>query len=151
MNKDRFEKMKKRKQFAEWACVYGNYYGTPKRSIEKAKRQNKTLIMVIDVQGGSAIKRLYPESVLIFMLPPSLGELKRRLKIRATNKKDDLEKRLKSALKEISFWSNYDYVLVNSDLNQTVRDVENIISAEKRKAKRFDINIWGRGQDKWRG
>lgn len=140
-----FEKMIKRKEFAEWACVYGDYYGTSKKVIEWAKKEKKTLIMVLDVQGAFAIKRLYPESVLIFMLPPSLEELKKRLKKRATDKREDMKKRLKSAVKEISFWSNYDYVLVNENLNQTVKEVENIISAEKNKSKRFDFNLWGKG------
>lgn len=140
-----FEKMIKRKEFAEWACVYGDYYGTSKKVIDKAKKEKKTLIMVLDVRGAFAIKRLYPESVLIFMLPPSLEELKKRLKKRATDKREDMKKRLKSAVKEISFWSNYDYVLVNENLNQTVKEVENIISAEKNKSKRFDFNLWGKG------
>lgn len=140
-----FEKMIKRKEFAEWACVYGDYYGTSKKVIEWAKKEKKTLIMVLDVQGAFAFKRLYPESVLIFMLPPSLEELKKRLKKRATDKREDMKKRLKSAVKEISFWSNYDYVLVNENLNQTVKEVENIISAEKNKSKRFDFYLWGKG------
>lgn len=145
VEKEKFEKMIKRKEFAEWACVYGDYYGTSKKVIEWAKKGGKTLIMVLDVQGAFAIKRLYPESVLIFMSPPSLEELKKRLKKRATDKREDMKKRLKSAVKEISFWSNYDYVLVNESLNQTVKEMENIISAEKNKSKRFDFNLWGKG------
>ncbi len=145
VDKKEFEKMIKRKGFAEWAFVYGNYYGTSKKEIERAKNQKKTLIMVLDCQGASAIKRLYPESVLIFMLPPSLEELKKRLKKRAADKREDMRKRLESAIKEISFWSNYDYVLVNQTLSQTVKEVENLISVERNRSKRFDFDLWGKG------
>jgi len=143
VKKEKFEKMIKNKDLAEWAWVYSNYYGTSKRTVELAIKRKKTLIMVLDIQGAGAIKRLYPDSVLIFMLPPSLDELKKRLKKRASNEKDDMKKRIGSALKEISFWSNYDYVLINQSLNQTVGEAEHIISAERNRSKRFDFSRWG--------
>jgi guanylate kinase len=100
---------------------------------------------VLDVQGGMAFKKKYPDSVLIFILPPSMKELKRRLKKRGTERTYQMQLRMKTALKEISFWSKYDYVVVNRSLNQTIQSVEKIIQSEKLKSKRFDYAGWSNG------
>jgi guanylate kinase len=133
------EKIEK-KELVEWAEVYGNYYGTSKKIIGKAQKEGKVLLMVLDIQGGMAIKRKYAESVLIFILPPNMKELERRLKRRATDKGKDLKKRMDNVFKEISFLPYYDYVVVNKSLQDTIKIVDQIINAEKYKSKRFDFH-----------
>lgn len=136
----KFKEKIKRKELVEWAKVYGNYYGTSKKIIHRAQKEGKVLIMVLDIQGGMAIKRKYPESVLIFILPPNMKELERRLRKRATDKGKELKKRMDNALKEISFLPHYDYVVVNKNLHDTIKIVDQIINAEKYKSKRFDFH-----------
>lgn len=135
----KFKEKIKRKKLLEWAEVYGNYYGTSKKIVEKAQKEEKVLLLVLDIQGGIAIKRKYAESVLIFILPPNMKELERRLKRRATDKGMELKKRMGNVFKEVSFLPHYDYVVVNKNLKDTVRIVDQIIKAEKYKSKRFDF------------
>jgi len=135
----KFKEKIKRKELVEWAEVYGNYYGTSKKIVEKAQKEEKVLLLVLDIQGGIAIKRKYAESVLIFILPPNMKELERRLKRRATDKGMELKKRMGNVFKEVSFLPHYDYVVVNKNLKDTVRIVDQIINAEKYKSKRFDF------------
>ena len=135
----KFKEKIKRKKLLEWAEVYGNYYGTSKKIVEKAQKEEKVLLLVLDIQGGIAIKRKYAESVLIFILPPNMKELERRLKRRATDKGMELKKRMGNVFKEVSFLPHYDYVVVNKNLKDTVRIVDQIINAEKYKSKRFDF------------
>ena len=131
-----FQKKIKERQFAEWALVFGNYYGTPNKNIQKAEGKIKVLLLVLDVQGGLAVKRKYPDSVLIFILPPSLAELEKRLSRRGTDKPEVIKKRLKTALKEITFCKRYDYIVVNRKLKDTVKLLEEIITTEKHRANR---------------
>jgi guanylate kinase len=140
----RFNQMKKRKEFVEWAKVHGAYYGTLKKFVHQAEKEGKTALFVLDVQGGMAIKKKHPESVLIFLLPPSLEELKKRLIRRGTDRDDEIENRLKIALKEIKFWSKYDYVVINKNLEETGKLVEKIIEAERHRSFRFDFEKWNK-------
>lgn len=136
-----FRKKIKERQFAEWALVFGNYYGTPNKNIQKAEGKIEVLLLVLDVQGGLALKRKYPDSVLIFILPPSLIELEKRLSLRGTDKPEVIKKRLKAALKEITFYKRYDYIVVNRKLNNTVKNLEEIITAEKHRANRTVLKV----------
>lgn len=129
-----FQKKINRDEFVEWAKVFGDYYGTPKKNIQTAERKKKVLLLVLDVQGGLAIKRRYPESVLIFILPPSLSELKKRLVNRRTDSPEMIKKRLHTALKEIGFCKRYDYLVINKDLKETIELIENIVIAEEHRA-----------------
>jgi guanylate kinase len=131
-----FQKKIKRGEFAEWAKVFGDYYGTPKKNIRKAEGEKEVLLLVLDVQGGIALKRKYPRSVLIFILPPSLPELRRRLVNRGTDDPEVIRKRLKLALKEISYAGKYDYLVVNENLSQTVELIEKVIISGEQKTKR---------------
>jgi guanylate kinase len=142
LSKNTFLRKVQKKELIEWAEVYNNYYGTPKKFITRAIKGKKVLLLVLDVKGGIQIKRKYPQSVLVFVLPPSLKELKRRLKKRGADAQSQLNLRLKAALKEIKFWTNYDYVVVNSDLNETVNLIECIIFSELRRSSRFDPKKW---------
>jgi len=141
VNRKDFQKKIKKCQFVEWALVFGNYYGTPKKNIQKAEGKIKVLFLVLDVQGGLAVKRKYPDSVLIFILPPSLSELEKRLSHRGTDKPEVIKKRLKAALKEITFCKRYDYMVVNRKLKDTVKLLEEIITAEKHRANRTVLEV----------
>jgi guanylate kinase len=141
-----FQRKIRGREFVEWAWVHGHRYGTPKRSVARAQEGGRVAFFVLDVQGGLAVKRLYPDSVLVFILPPSLRELKRRLIRRGTENSQELKDRLKTALKEIDFRSKYDYVVINQSLRQTVKSVEEIIRVEKLKSSRFDHARWGGNQ-----
>jgi len=137
-----FLKKIKKKELIEWAQVYGSYYGTPKKFVRKALKEKKVLLLVLDVRGGLEIKRKYPQSVLVFVLPPTFTELKRRMRKRGAEAKSQQDLRLNAALKEIRFLSNYDYVVVNSDLNESVKLIQSIILTELHKASRFNLKKW---------
>ena len=142
LSENQFNQVRKKKEFVEWAKVHGEYYATLKKFVDQTERERKTALFVLDVQGGMAIKKKYPESVLIFLLPPSLEELKRRLIQRGTDNTGEIKKRLKTALKEIKFWSKYDYVVINKNLEETVKVVEKIVEAERHKSFRLDFRKW---------
>jgi guanylate kinase len=144
VSEEEFKQKIRRREFVEWAWVHGHRYGTPKRSVRQAQAAGKVAFFVLDVQGGMAMKKLYPDSVLVFILPPSLSELKRRLIRRGTENSLEVKSRLETALKEIDFRSKYDYVVINRSLGQTVESVEEIIRAEKLKSSRFDHARWSR-------
>jgi guanylate kinase len=144
LSESRFKQIIRRRGFVEWAKVHGEYYGTLKKFVDQAEKEGRVALFVLDVQGGMAIKKKYPKSVLIFLLPPSLEELKRRLIGRGTDDMDEVRKRLKTALKEIKFWSKYDYVVINNELGETARLVEKIIEAERQRSLRFDFKKWKR-------
>jgi guanylate kinase len=143
-----FQKKIKEREFVEWALVFGNYYGTPNKNIQKAEGKIKVILLVLDVQGGLAVKRKYPDSVLIFILPPSLIELEKRLSLRGTDKPRVIKKRLEAALKEITFCKRYDYILVNKKLKDTVKLLEEIITTERHKANRTVLEICLRKRSK---
>jgi guanylate kinase len=143
-SESQFNQTRKKRGFAEWAEVHGACYGTLKKFVTQAEKEGRTALFVLDVQGGMAIKKKYPESVLIFLLPPSFEELKRRLIGRGTDNTGEVKKRLKTALKETKFWSKYDYVVINRNLEETVKFVEKIIEAERHKSFRFDFEKWNK-------
>lgn len=147
LTEEEFKKKIKRGEFVEWAWVHGNRYGTLKKFVTKTKKERKVALFVLDVQGGMALKKKYPQSLLIFLLPPSMKELKRRLAKRGTERTEEMKKRLKTALKEMNFWSKYDYVVINKALSQTVDSVEKIIESERLKSTRFDYARWGKGKE----
>ncbi|KPK99823.1 MAG: hypothetical protein AMJ91_06180 [candidate division Zixibacteria bacterium SM23_73_3] len=146
VSEEEFKKKIRKKEFVEWAWVHGERYGTLKKFVAKAKRGKQVALFVLDVQGGMAFKKKYPQSVLIFLLPPSMNELKTRLLKRGTEKTEEIKKRLKVALKEMKFWSKYDYVVINASLSQTVDSVEKIIESEELKSTRFDFTGWSKGK-----
>jgi guanylate kinase len=117
--------------FFEYAQVHGNYYGTPRKEVEAALSKGQSLALVIDVQGGAAVKGQRPESVLVFLAPPSMAVLKRRLFKRATDDPDVLSRRLREAARECAAGARYDYLVVNDDLHQAVTKVEQICEAAR--------------------
>lgn len=136
VSKNDFLKKIKANAFAEWAKVLDNYYGTPKDNIEACLRQGKDVILSIDIRGALQIKKTYPAAVLIFILPPSLKELKNRLENRRTDSRAEIKKRLTLARKEIVYAKKYDYAVVNDSLNKAVMDVKSIIMAERCRVRR---------------
>lgn len=146
LTEEEFKRKIRNKEFVEWAWVHGYRYGTLKRFVTKAKKEGKVAFFVLDVQGGMAMKRKYPESVLIFLLPPSMSELKRRLTHRGTEETAEIKQRLKTGLREMAFRSKYDYVVINKNLSQAVKSVEKIIESERLKSSRFDYASWRKGK-----
>jgi guanylate kinase len=115
--------------FLEWADVFGNYYGTPKAPVEKRLAEGADIILDIDIQGAINVRKAMPGAVLIFILPPSIKELRRRLEHRGTDAQDVIEKRLAKALTEIGTAREYDYVVVNDDLDVAAEQVLSIVQA----------------------
>ena len=116
--------------FLEYAEVYGNFYGTPKQYVLDRLSEGTDVILEIDTQGALNIKKTYPDGVLIFILPPSLQELRDRLTGRATESSEAIERRLSRTKEEISVIGQYDYFIINDDLEDAVRRTETIIRAE---------------------
>ena len=116
--------------FLEHATVFDNLYGTPKDMVMNRLEKGRNVILDIDVQGGLQVKRAMPEAVLIFILPPSLAELRRRLEGRGTETAEKIEKRLGQALNEIRLIGEYDYYVVNDDIEEAVALTKSIMAAE---------------------
>lgn len=133
VSSERFQHMVKQGELLEWAKVYGQYYGVPKAQVKGALKDGKDVIVKVDVQGAMNIRSVAPQGIFIFLMPPSMEELERRLTVRNTESGSPLELRLQAAYDEIKQLSIFDYVVVNhSDrLDQTVSDIEAIVTAEK--------------------
>ena len=132
ITKDLFNKMIQNQEFIEWAKVYDHFYGIPKSEIDYAKNNQLDIILKTDIQGAFTIKKLEPESKTIFLSPPSINELSRRLKNRLTEDEISLEKRLKTSEYEISQSSKFDYNIVNEteNINRTINQILDIINIE---------------------
>ena len=141
IEKEEFTKMIENGEFLEYAQIYDNFYGTPKAAIIECLEKGQDVILEIEMQGARQIKEVYPEGVFIFVLPPSLEELKSRIVGRGTETHEEIEKRFSCAFEEINQIVNYDYFIVNEDIEKSVSDVEAIICAEKNKVTRYKNNI----------
>ena len=130
---ERFQEMISRNELLEWANVYGNWYGVPKAAVKQALDKGQDVIVKVDVQGAATIKKILPQAVFIFLLPPSREELATRLKQRQTESAFNLALRLKTAEEEIKQLSLFDYKVLNKtgEINQAVSDIKAIITAEK--------------------
>lgn len=123
-------------EFLEHACVYGNYYGTPKSFVAQKLDSGSDVMLEIDVQGALKAKKIFPDGVLIFLVPPSMEELERRIRGRATESEAQIQTRLGKAKSEMAQVDRYDYVIVNDRIERVVDEIESIIEAEKLKVKR---------------
>ncbi len=130
---DRFKRMVDENAFAEYAIVHGQFYGTSLESIEKARQEGYDLLLDIDVQGAAQLRSKGVDYVSIFIIPPTMEELKRRLKSRGTESDAEIEKRLKIAEKEMTHRGEYDYVIINRDLETALNGLKQIIAAEREK------------------
>ncbi len=126
-SKQDFKEKIKANYFIEWAKVHDHYYGTPKKNLDVCLKKNKICIFNIDVQGAMNIKREYPEAITIFIVPPSLKELKKRLKDRKTDSEKEVIIRLHNAEKELLHKNKYDYVIVNDKVERAAKKVLDII------------------------
>jgi guanylate kinase len=132
-----FEAARERDEFAEWANVHGNLYGTLRSEVERVMNGGKHVIMDIDVQGARTFSAAFPNSVLVFVLPPSGDVLLERLAGRSTENAAALAMRLRNARDELSAVDDYQYVVVNDDLDTAVRSVSSIIDAESARRERI--------------
>jgi guanylate kinase len=134
ISEDQFQKMVKSKKLLEWAKVYGNYYGVPRDDVKQALDGGQDVIIKVDVQGATTIKRMVPEAVFIFIAPPSMDELAERLKQRNNHQSlSDLKVRLNKAKEELESLSLFDYCVINrkNNIGLTVSRIHAIIAAEK--------------------
>lgn len=131
LSRERFEKMISEDGFLEHACVYDNYYGTPKDFVVDQITQGKNVLLEIDIQGALQVKKKYPEGIFVFILPPSMKTLKSRIEGRGSETPESLNKRLSSAYSEIELIKNYDYFIVNDTVDHATDVLQAIITAEK--------------------
>lgn len=141
VTKEYFEQKIQNNDLLEYASYNNNYYGTPKSTINE-KLTNKTdVITEIEINGAKKIKEIYPDSVLIYILPPSLEELENRLRTRNTEDEESITKRMNITKQELKQINTYDYVVINDELNKTIEKIINIIESEKSKVSRNNIRI----------
>jgi len=132
VSEDEFAQMIERQEFAEWAVVHGNRYGTAIHAVNRALEDGTDYLFDIDWQGGQQIRRQWPdESVLIFILPPSIAELERRLRRRATDSADAIARRLATAKRELQHYGEYDYLVVNDNLDRAYQQLNAIVEATR--------------------
>ena len=134
--KEEFEQMIQEKKLIEYACYVGNYYGTPKEYVQEQLENGKDVILEIEIQGALKIKEQFPETLLLFMVPPSAQVLEDRLRGRGTETEEVVQKRLHRAVEEAEFIEKYDYLIVNDDLDTCVDEVHRIIQAEHNRSTR---------------
>ncbi|GAB4349791.1 MAG: guanylate kinase [Oricola sp.] len=132
LSKREFERLRDSDELLEWAEVHGNYYGSPREPVECAMTEGRDILFDIDWQGAHQLQEKMPADVVsIFVLPPSMAELKARLHRRAEDDEETIRKRLKNAATEIEQWRTYDYVIVNDDLDRAFGAVQAIVRAER--------------------
>ena len=137
LGKAAFEDMADKGEFLEHAMVFGNHYGTPRAPVEAMLIQGRDVLFDVDWQGARALRAAEPMDVVgIFILPPSMAELERRLRARNEDSEETIAKRMARSLDEISHWEEYDYVLVNTLLEQTLGQIRQILAAERLKRAR---------------
>ena len=135
---DQFSTMIQDGAFLEWAEVFDHYYGTGRAWVEKKLSEGRDILADVDIEGARQIKANFPEAVLLFIVPPSLAELRRRLMARHTETEEQLHERLNRASLEIKTSNRYDYLIINDDLELAVDDLVSIMRAEAMKMDQFD-------------
>jgi len=136
----KFELMRAKGEFVEWANVHGNLYGTPQRPLEKSIRSGGDILLDIDVQGNKKVKARYPNSVSIFLLPPSWKELERRLALRGTDGRETIRQRLQDARRELREIKSYDYFIVNREIQHALELLKSVVVAERMRV--FRVQKW---------
>lgn len=141
LTKENFKQKIEENDFLEHAEVYGNYYGTPRSNVNELLESGKNVILEIDIQGALQVKENSKEGVFIFILPPSMEELKQRIINRGSETPESLMTRFKSAYKEINYVSKYNYAVVNDQVENAVSKIEAILTAEKCRVDRLKNTI----------
>lgn len=136
-----FQEKIERGDFVEWAEVHHNFYGSPRSVVDEARAKRGVAVFDIDVQGGQAIKRQYPDAITVFILPPSMEELERRLRDRKTDSDETIRKRMLVARSEIERGvASYDYIVVNDDFERAYRELHSVVVAERCRRGRVDLS-----------
>lgn len=141
VSKPAFEEMIQRGEFLEWANVYGYLYGTHRDQVDRERAAGKDIILEIDVQGAESIRGLITEAVTIFILPPSFDKLRARLTARGTDSPIDLERRLRGAPAEVKQYRNFQYVILNDDINRASAQLASIVYAERARRERQETML----------
>ena len=136
-----FRALQERGEFAEWATVHGNLYGTRASVLEAARREGRDVLLDIDTQGAAQLRARYPEAVLVFIVTPSMDELGQRLRERRSDAESEIARRLARAREEIKLWRSYDYLVVNRDLKEAAEHLTAIITAERCRTARLALDI----------
>ncbi|MCK8818217.1 guanylate kinase [Natroniella sulfidigena] len=135
MSTKKFKSLIKKNEFIEWAKVHNNYYGTPKKYVEETLASGRDVILEIDIQGAKQVKDSFAEGIFVFLAPPSLDELESRIYGRGTESEKAIETRLENASKELKQVEEYDYLIINDQVEKAVKKLKAIIVAEKCKVK----------------
>ena len=143
VSREIFDEMRRRGEFLESAVVYGHCYGTPTVALERARARRNDLLLDIDVQGASSLRKKLPDAVTVFVLPPSATRLERRLRKRSSDEDAVIDGRLAAASREVREYRSYDYVVINDDLADSVSEIRAILLAERRKRDRMERAIAG--------
>ena len=131
-----FKTMVENDELIEWVEYCDNFYGTPREYIDASLREGYDIVLELEVEGAHNIRNKYPDSILLFILPPSFEELRKRIENRGTEKPEVILKRMDKAKKEIMYINNYDYVIINDNIDKAVNEINMIVTAEKLKVKR---------------
>lgn len=142
--KEEFERMIDNDELLEYVHVFDNYYGTGKKWVTDRLQDGEDVLLEIEIIGAMKVKEKYPDALLIFILPPSLKELKNRIETRGTETKDQIKGRLDRAMEEIHHIKAYDYFVINQDIDEAVQVMESIVLAEKYKVSRYQEEIISR-------
>lgn len=141
VTQEKFNKMIKDKEFAEWAVVHGNLYGTSKKQLSEMMDGGIDVILDIDSQGAMQIKENRGNGVFIYILPPSFDDLRRRLTERNSDATNEIKKRLENAKKEIPYYKRYNYVIINDKFEKALEDLKSIITSERLKIDKFNTDM----------
>ncbi len=130
VTKSEFMRLRDRGEMLEYAEVFDNYYATSRSQVEGHLADDRNVVLEIDWQGARQVRESMPECVTIFILPPSVEELERRLRDRRTDTPEVIERRLRDALTDMSHWDEFDHVIINDDLNQAISDLEDVLAGK---------------------
>ncbi|MFQ3611578.1 MAG: guanylate kinase [Fimbriimonadales bacterium] len=137
VTEEEFKAMIEQGAFLEYAEVHGNWYGTPLQKMEELRDAGRDVVLRIDVQGAMQVRERYPEAILIFVAPPSLEELEKRLRKRGRDDEEAIQLRLQNAREEMEYIPHYDYLIINDDLNRALETLRCILIAERHRVSRL--------------
>lgn len=141
ISREEFELRLKHNEFLEWATVFGNYYGTHQDNFDRAVAEGRDLLLDIDVKGARQLKERLPGAISVFILPPSRQILEERLRARSEDAENVIQRRLREAAEEIRNYDQYDYVLVNQDVDESSETLRSIVNAERARRTRMEETV----------
>jgi guanylate kinase len=136
-----FRDFRERGEFAEWASVHGNLYGTRASVLDTALQEGRDILLDIDTQGAAQLRRRYPGAVLVFIMAPSMADLEQRLRERRSDAAGEITRRLDRAREEVTLWRQYDYLIVNRDVKEAAEQLTAIIMAERARTTRLTLTL----------